>query len=101
MAVVFPFTAATLIARAGALAQKHALLAAEEVAFGQFCDTLGVTGLQGTGPELSATGDATDFLLHADYLKTLGLIFQGGAQQTPAFNFTSALAGYIGPNPQG
>jgi len=81
-----------------ALAQDLANVAYESIKFAAYVDGQGQSGLQAAGMD---TAGATAFQAATDYLKTVAQVFLGQVAQTPAFNFSSALANYIGPDPQG
>lgn len=90
-------TGANLNARLCALAQVREVQAVLTVAFAKYVDDLGIPGLELADMD---SDDATAFLAACDYLKSDALIFQGQAQQVGDFDFSNALANFIGPTPQ-
>jgi hypothetical protein len=97
MAIGAGTTAADLNARLCALAQVRALQAVFTIEFATYVDGLGTAGLEVAGMD---SADATAFQSAADDLKTDALIFQGQATQGSPFNYSNAVAGFIGPTPQ-
>lgn len=86
-----------LNSEAVAVAQTFAANAIRAVALAKYVDGLGVPGLENAG--FTASADATAFQQAVDLMKTIALIIQGQATQDSDFDFTNALANYIGPSP--
>lgn len=79
------------------LAQRFAATAQDAITLAKYVDGQGQAGLEVIG---FSSDEAVAFQAGADYLKTIAAIIQGTAAQPTDFDFTNALAAFIGPNPQ-
>lgn len=94
-----PVTADGLNAEAIAVSQLMAIAAGRGRALAKKVDALGVTGLQGAG--FTQTADAQKFLSDVDTLRSYALTWSGEAAVANPFDFSNALAAYVGVNPFG
>lgn len=78
------------------IAQALDANATRALVLAKYVDKIDIAGLQAAG--FAATADAQAFKTAVDYLKTVAMIFTGQAA-TPQFDFSDALAPYIGPAP--
>ena len=92
------WTAEQLNARAVFLAKLWALAASGSADLFLYVNKTGPNGLQEAG--FGGTESVAAFTAGAGYLNTLAAIFTGDAAQPSDFNFSDALALFIGPQPE-
>jgi hypothetical protein len=80
------------------LAQRWAAAANEVMALAKYVDQLGQAGLELAG--FTVTAEATQYQTAVDTLKTVALVWQGQATQAGLYDFSNALAAFIGPLPE-